>query len=48
MRLFNAGKSEAELFDCELMVLNYLKKEDLRKNGKKLLNWTNFDSVAVF
>ena len=48
MRLFDTGESEVELFDCELMTLNYLKKEDRRKNDKKSVNWANFDSVAVF
>ena len=48
MRLFDTGKFKVEMFDCELMTLNYLKKEDRHKNGKKSVNWANFDSVAVF
>ena len=48
MRLFDTGESEVELFDCELITLNFLNKEDRCKNGKKSVNWANFDSVVVF
>ena len=44
----DAGESDVELFDLELMALNYLKKEDRRKKNKKSLDLTNFDMLRYF
>ena len=44
----DAGGSDAELSDCEVMTLNYFEKEDRRKKGKKSINWANFGSAQYF